>query len=344
MKFPAGGVGFAERESGEYHAVLLEPFGTDARIDVAACRGNFRAFVLTARNCIANARFDIDIPDNTLGINVIDTFTRTPLEGATVKYSIMSIAVPKHPVVTGEMKTTREGIVMRSVPEREIRLSVTRSGYQKQEIKPFTMPQSGTKTLDVELVPLRGSSGRIVSPRAFDHAWVYWFSVTGTETEHAELEADGTFIYAGEHRQDETMVVVSLSHPLWVTHAPTMQAHAPFNVRFPETPIHTFDITIPSTDPDVLTYIGLAIGGLRVPLTALRVHQELRDLSCLVKGSGPLRIRDIAESGPIDVILGPRQKDVPVRMRLPDPLTLPAYATATSKRLPPGATTIVLEK
>lgn len=348
LKFPAGGVGFASHETGEYHAVLLEMFDTDARIDVAACRGGFKAFFLASRPSSPNARFDIDIPDNALDIQVTDTFTRAPLDQAIVQYSIMSIAMPKRPVVTGELRTHAEGgdsghVVLKSVPERELRITVRRAGYQKQEIKPFTMPRSETKKLEVELVPLRGYSGRIVSSIPFDRGSVSWYSAGGMETEHADLEPDGSFIYSGEHGPDETMVLVSLSHPLWVMRAPAMDRRETFTMPFPAAPARDFEISIAGAPSPSLTYIGILVSGVRVPYPMLNAHQDLRDLPCLVRNGGPLRIVGIAETGPIDVILGPRRDDIPQRGRIADPLALPQFAGGARTRLLPGATSVVLK-
>jgi hypothetical protein len=349
LKFPGDGVGFASHQSGEYRAVLLDMFDTDARIDVAACRGAFRAFALASRPSRRNARFDVDIPDNALEINVTDTFTRAPLDGATVRYSIMSTPLPRHPVVTGELKTHgedgRQGrVVMKYVPEREVQLEVSQAGYQKQTIKPFTMPRRDIKTLDVELVPLHGFSGRIISPIPFDRGAVYWFSASGATTEHADLEPDGTFVYSGMHGPDETLAVISLSHPLWVARAPAMERHETFEVRFPAIAAREFDIRIPDVDRETSTYIGIYVGALRVPYAALRLHQSLRDLPSLVRGNATLHIRDLGETGPIDIVLGPTSADVPPRAGIPDPLALPQFATAPRKRLIPGVPMITLER
>jgi len=348
LKFPGQGIGFASRETGEYHAVLLRPFETDARIDVASCRGGFRGFVLADRESRRNMRYDIDVPDNVLTLNVMDTFTRTPLDNATVHYEIMSRAAPRRPVVTGELRTRAEDgekgrVVMKSLPERELRLSVTHSGYQKRVINPFTMLKSDEKTIDVELLPLNGSSGRFLSPIPFDRGAVYWFAGARL-TETTELDPDGSFIYSGQHGPDETMVVVSASHPLWVVRAPAMPRHEVFTVPFPAMSMREFDVTIPGTNPDVSTYIGLVVGGLRAPYPAFRAHQTLRNLPSLVQGSGPLHIRDLGETGSIDVILGPPKDEALSRMSNIDVLALSQFANAPRKRLVPGVGVIALER
>jgi len=341
LKFP-GGIGFADREAAEYRAVLLRPFGIDARIDVATCEGRFSAFVLASRGCAPNARFDIDIPENELRVNVIDTFTRNALSGAKVSVAIMSISAPRRPVVIQDLIATREGVVMTSVPEREIRITVTHAGYQKQVIKPFTMDRSGTKTLDVEMLPIRGSNAQIVSRTPFNDASVYWFSAAGVETEQAVIESDGTFTFGDDHGPNETMVVVSGSHPLWVMHAPSLSRRTTTLLPFPEAPSRTFDITIPSARPQTSTFIGIFVGSLRVPFAALRTHQTMRRLTAVVRGNGPLRIAEILETGPIEVMRGPRQDESPQQLGIPDPIAFPQFATAAKTRLMPGAGSVAL--
>src|SRR5690606_11336092 len=102
--------------------------------------------------------------------------------------------------------------------------------------------------------------------------------------------------------------------------------------------------TIPGTNPDVSTYIGLVVGGVRVPYPVLRAHQTLRDLPSLVNGVGPLHIRDLGETGPIDVVLGPLKNDVPSRMAMIDVLALPQFAGSPRKRLLPGVGAIALDR
>ena len=74
------------------------------------CSGK-RAFVITDRGMEVwqRARFDIDIPDNTLTVTVVDTFTQMPLAAATLKYVVMSLRVPRHPVLTRDVSQSDAG-------------------------------------------------------------------------------------------------------------------------------------------------------------------------------------------------------------------------------------------
>jgi len=347
IKFPAGGIGFASRESGEYRAALLAPVDVDAQINVAACEGGPKALVLSDGFVKRSTRYDINIPDNVLALTVTDTFTRMPIAGAAVRYVIHSLRMPRRPIVTRLLKTSETGTLeITSVPEREIRLYVTHSGYQDYAVDPFSMVKDEKKTIDIQLVPLRGDSGKIISQRSFENATIFWFSASGVEREHADVGPDGTFIFASAHGPDETMAVVSASHPLWVLRSPDTRSESrgkAFEIRFPDGAAREVEVSVRGADPRTSTFIGLAIAGVNVPLPALRLHQSLRRLPAILSGSAPLPIHDLAETGPIDVILGPTVGLMAGRMGPPDALLIERFATAPRKRVAPGVTAIVFE-
>ncbi len=357
LQFRGGGIGFASRETGEYRAALLMPIDVDSQIAVASCGEGPKALLFADQPSRGkNSRFDINIPDNVLTVTVTDTFTRMPIAGASVRYVIHSLRVPRRPIATrilmtkgGESRQPGEEagtIEIRSVPEREIRLYVKHSGYQDYAADPFSMVKDEKKNVDVQLVPLRGSEGKIVSRRPFENAAIFWFASSGAESEHADVGPDGTFIFASAHGPDETMAVVSLSHPLWVVRSPDTSSGTrgkPFEVRFPDDRSRGFEVSLRGANPRGITHIGLVIGGVYVPLPALRLHQSLRSSSATLSGSTPLLIRDLAETGPIDVILGPTVGPMAGRGDIPDALLLQRFATAPRKRLTPGAIVVVFE-
>lgn len=300
----AGGVGFLPEGKDEHRAVMLRPLDADAQIAVEACDGEPKAVVLTDRPVRPNTRLDVDIPDNELTVTVTDTFTREPINGAVVKIDVM--ALRRQRIVMTRNFTVDDGnAVVKALPERELRISVSAAGYQRQNVEPFTMGKSETKELEVQLVPLRGNRGTIVSAKPFDSAAAYWFSPSGHETERAEVAPDGTFVYANAHTSEETLVIISLSHPLWVTRSPNLghrQSEHP-TLRFPDTaPARTFEVRLSVPGDTVTRQLSLTIGALTVPASALRAHQQLRRDQLMFRG-GPVRVRDILETGPIEVML-----------------------------------------
>jgi hypothetical protein len=343
LEFP-GGYGFLSSDGSEYRAALRSVLGPDAQITVAACDGAPRAVVLADRPVRPNARLDIDIPANELTINVSDTFTREALNGAIVRYSVTSKLRPSR-VLFSRTFTAEDGrVVITAVPEREIRLNVSHAGYQKQDVDPFSITKSEKRTVDVQLVPLRGNRGKIHSPLLFNSASVLWFSPSGLETERAELAADGTFVYASSHGSDETMVVVSLSHPLWVLRTPELERRQSFELRFPDAPVRDVDVVVQSAGGRGFRYFGIVVGRVRVPLPALAHHQSLRRLSATVREGSQVRVPALAETGPIAVLLGPLTTDVTGRgVSGMDLFALPQFRDPPRRGLMPGAASVVFD-
>lgn len=312
IEFPNGGLGFSPSDGSDYRAIFVgrsnEVVGDDAKVDIITCHGA-RTYVLTDRAVLRNTRLDIDIPNNVLTVKVIDTFTHEALPSPTLKYVVMSRATPRVPRVTRTFQASEAdgpSFVIRDVPEREIHLEVTHRGYKKQNVEPFTMSKSDRKEVVVELVPVSGSEGKIVSSHPFERGTVIWTTTGGAETERAELAPDGTFNFEQPHYRDETMTVVSASHPLWIVRAPLVERRKPLEVRFPDgAPVRAVDVYIEGIAQRFVTLAGVTIGGLRVPAAAFALHQSLRDDQPLVHGSGPLHLAALAETGPIEILRGP---------------------------------------
>ena len=343
IQFPAG-TGFAPAETEEYRAVLREPFREDAQITVAACDGSPRAIVLADGWVRRSTRFNIDIPANELAIHVSDTFTQEALSGATVRLEAMSADTPRRPVFNTTLKTDGEGnLVMKAVPVREIRLMVHRAGYERKSIEPFTMPKSDTHTVDVQLVPLRGTCGKVVSDRPFDGGVIVWFSPAGMETERADVAEDGTFAYENWHPPEETVTVVSRSHPLWVSRMPVFDRRAAIQLRFPIAPVRGVDVWMTGTVPaNRRTHVGIVIGDVRVPQPVLAQHQILRGDSPVMRGAGTQRFHDLLATGPIEVLLGPTVEEVGYLPRGMDLFALPRFAEVPRQRLwAEGATAVI---
>ncbi len=346
ITFPGAGLGFAEGKHGEYHAVLRRPVGDNSKIDIATCSGE-RAFVLTDKPMIPRVRFDIDIPDNVLTVTVIDTFSRMLLPTATLRCVVMSASAPRRPVLTiplqpGGEESSDGRFVLRGVPLREIRLQASNPGYRKQDVDPFSLSKSEKKEVEIQLVPLNGSEGKILSPRPFEKGTIIWSSANGAETERADLFPDGTFTFEGSHFREETMTVVSLSHPLWITRAPLVERRKPLEVRFPDAaPVREADVVIENAPIRMVTLIGVTIGGLRVPHSAFVQHLALRNLQAIAVGNAPLQIPALAETGSITILRGPSILQRPPPTLPVDPLAFRDFGVVDRQLLQPGIDRVV---
>lgn len=350
IEFPSGGLGFAPRASSDYGGVLKEGFGTDARIDVITCKGK-RAFVLADHGYAPHTRFDIDIPDNLLTVSVADTFTSATLPAAMLHYVVMSKAWPIHPVITLDLgqneaaeesdKRTPGRFMITAVPTmREIHLTVTCPGYKKKVIDTFSMTSSEKKIIDVQLEPLGGAKARIISTHPFAGGTIFWFSSAGAETERADIDPDGTFRFDRTHYRDETMTVVSASHPLWILVAPPVERATPLEVRFPDAvPQRNAEVMIEGLRAGMVTLVGVAIRNLRVPQPALVQHMALRGGVPVISGMGPLIIPALAESGPIDILRGPTAVLRPPRTI--ETFVVSGFTPTSSERLMAESSTVI---
>ena len=344
--FPTGS-GFAPEDTDEYHAVLSSPIlESEEQIRVEACDGSPRAVVLTDQPMRRGGRYDIDIPANELIIRVTDTFTGEVLRGAKVELEAFSVLRPHRVVYTARETANEQGLVVwRGVPIRRLHIRVSHTGYEKRMIQPFTMPEKGKHEIDAQLVPMRGSRGKIVSAVPFENGSVMWFSREGSRTESAELSEDGTFIYGNRHSADETMAVVSTSHPLWVLRAPDTDRRESITLRYPDAAPVAFDVWLSAAmPPNESRYVGVAIGGVRIPQPALVHHQDLRDDQNFLRGAGPLHIRDLLATGPIEVLLGPTVEEGASRGRPLDIFALDQYANVPRERLQPGTTDVAFTR
>jgi hypothetical protein len=186
-------------------------------------------------------------------------------------------------------------------------------------------------------VPLQGDVAKVVSGRRFDRAMLHWYSPDGTETEHAAVEPDGTFVSEGTHYRNESLVLVSKSHPLWILHAPVVERRKPLQLAFPDNaPVRNITVILAGYSPRLATMVGLAVGGLRVPAAALAEHFALRDLPAFVRGAGPMLIPSIAETAPLDVLRGPSVPLFPT-------VALRDFVPQVTRRVQPGNDTVALE-
>jgi hypothetical protein len=244
---------------------------------------------------------------------------------------------------TGEAASGRgdgAGFVIRAVPEREIRLQVSNPGYKKQDIDPFSITKSEKKEIEVQLVPLGGAQGKIISARQFEKGTIFWYSASA-ETEHADLAPDGTFFFEQTHYRGETMTVVSLSHPIWIVQAPAVERSKPLEVRFPDAaPVREAEVWLPNFPPRLATLVGVSIGGLRVPAAAFAQHLALRGIQPVIRGAGPLAIPALAETGPIDILRGPSIQQF---MAPRDAVAVRDFAAIATRRLAPGINRVVFD-
>jgi hypothetical protein len=131
-----------------------------------------------------------------------------------------------------------------------------------------------------------------------------------------------------------------------VLRAPPVDPPTPLQVRFPDAaPQRDAEVVIDNMPARMMTVIGVAIGGLRVPQPVLAQHLALRGVAPLVKGGGPSLIPGLAESGPIDILRGPSGLQPPPQQQpqFMETLMLRGFAPVATQRLQQGSAAVIFD-
>ena len=75
------------------------------------------------------------------------------------------------------------------------------------------MTKSESRDVEIEMVPLDGSEGKLISGHPFDSATICWTGADGRESERADVAPDGAFFFNQRHDGNETMTVVTAKSP-----------------------------------------------------------------------------------------------------------------------------------
>jgi hypothetical protein len=308
---------------GRYTATLAaDPRGN--QIQIEPC-GEKRTLTFIARAAPAlNSVYDIDLRMVTFDVQVTDSGHR-PVPGASVHFSPMKQSGEVY-FGSSSKQTDADGRTsFDDVPEDFL---VSVCAKQKQFLTKcgrFDLTKLGDHPATLELDPA-GMRGHVEGHTG--QGSVSIVNPAGVETDEAQLDADGTFLFRASHQSPEYLIYVSDARPLTVVPLPLV-APADLAIKLFNAPIRSFTVSA----PDMKTedgFVGVWIGNMYVPIQVLNTHMELRGLDSMLHRGQSLQLRDIAETAPISVALGvpdPAAKD------FVDVFTLPQYAGVVRHRV-----------
>jgi hypothetical protein len=160
-------------------------------------------------------------------------------------------------------------------------------------------PVEKTITLELERKLFKGT---IVSPVPLRSATIFWSDSSGRIIEQAAVADDGTFSYRTHHESETTISIVSPNHPLVVQSQGDAEN---LTVRIPAGSPRAFKVLVQEPARFVRARVALHIGRHYVPANVLAHHQTVRDGDMRLDDEGAVTIRDILETAPITVTLGP---------------------------------------
>jgi hypothetical protein len=327
--------------SGHYYASLhSDP--RDLPIRVVDCATNVLVQTHVPEFRIEpNRPYDIALFQNEIRVEVVDEVTNLPIENATVNCGVLSD--PRTGAGTFleaiEPTDSRGQTTVAYVPaDREIVVCASATAYARACAPPITVKRGDRQKVTVKIAPT-ARRGRVVVPQAVQWGWVYFVTAAGVTTERIPLTPDGTFTMKSAHAAPEYAVVVS-NLPLAIIPL-ELRSDSDLQMLWPAGRVRTVNLSISEQNAQSDALVALHIGGRYVPNQAWVDHQMGRSLQAEIYGRGPLQVRDVVESGPIDVTLGPRPEDPVLRSLGADLFILPQFRSHfQTKRVTPSDTVV----
>jgi hypothetical protein len=296
------GVAFSD-DSGRYTAIFPSNPRRN-RVLVLPCDGNAVETFVPREEPIANAPFDIRIDFRDVVVTVRDGEDR-PLENVGVTFSpLIRLHDKDRPAYTSDPVTTNsDGVAKIRVPEGfplvfcgEPGDSSIPSGCSSR------IPEAELSRPVILTLDLPGFRGRIDGH--VGNGAVALVDASGSILDEASLGRDsqGQFAMRKRPRPGDYFVYTSDVRPLFVLPLPSSSGEE-IVLTAPPAPIRTFALRAPASGP--AGYVGLWVGGHYVPAQALAWHQDSRGLDIRVERGSTLTIREIAETGPIEVAVAP---------------------------------------
>ncbi|MHB0972073.1 MAG: hypothetical protein ACYC7A_21860 [Thermoanaerobaculia bacterium] len=307
IRFGSSANAVSDPESGEYFAEWKSDHGSNnSRVDVIPCDGTKGLALLGSPDPDSGRPFDVEFPDNSLSVEVVDDSSGKPIQSAKVHYAVAQTEDDRQTPIDGVFEVDSEGTVtIKEVsPVGFIDICADAEGYEKSCEKRFQLAPRKDKHLRFSLVKTVAHKGRLLFPAGVRGGHVRFVVDPGIILASAKIAADGTFTYElSESRPDIYLVVSGHNVPLFA---------APYS---PPAPGDILEISPPAVPLTVITVarrssgqsapFTIRIGSFQIPRIVLQVHQTSRNLADRVDASQPVRVPDIAATGQIAVIMGP---------------------------------------
>lgn len=251
-------------------------------------------------------RFDIVIPDNSIGVELREAGGTDGLAGV-VRLAAYENDASDSMRFGRSYSTDASGNVTITHVTTEAPLSICgeAEGYETRCVSRFRMGASDDRHIKLDLSrKARGSRGHLAAPAPIEDGRLWWVSNRGAITESVEVQPNGDFLYERTHTPHEHIVIASATQPLAVLSSPVTEADTRLDLVYPTTPRRSISVRLNHAGVKQAA-LGLIIGTVNVPTAAFAYHQELRGEQFVVDESTPLRIHDVQGSAPITIVLGP---------------------------------------
>lgn len=296
-------------ETGEYQAILSMNPGPSSLEMILPCDGS-RVFSYVADEAPAeNARYDIEIPSNSVPVDVFDAATGLPIANALVVLSALmedsdSAAHFAGASFGGRADDKGHVDIGPVLTNRRLMVCAQHENYLRKCADPFRMKGIEKKAIRLDLTKAEKRPGRVITTGDIHpQSMVLFFSPDGSMLERLPVKADGTFSLQKPHGAGVIVGFVSRSHPLYVF-ALQRPIGESLEIRLPAEPLRSFDVVRAATATE-LGFYTLAMGNLVIPMQVVTEYVGRRGLQSALPPGATSSMRDIIETGPISVIFVP---------------------------------------
>ncbi len=327
----------SDPRTGEYYAPIDGDFASSV-VTVRPCAAS-SAYKVLGPPAITSDAFDIELPENSVSVAVVDARTGKPLDEATVTYAIATSSTSTGVAFYDSTRTDPDGTVW--IVELStvgfVEICADKTGYMRACAPRFQLGADEKKQVRLQLDAVDAREGRVIFARPIEAARIYFVVNPGRIVASARIERDGRFTY--ELPSPALPIYVAFfgrNLPLFLApyHEPTLGE--PFTVTVPPS---GRPLTIRRLSGAGAVPFTLALGGLTVPRLVLDQHQQLRNRESRLQVGKSLVVPDVAALGAVEVVVGPEvlPPDFP---QSPDFYTdifnTPGFAEAL-RRVPVGA-------
>ncbi|MEA2571730.1 MAG: hypothetical protein QOI24_3731 [Acidobacteriota bacterium] len=257
----------------------------------------------------ANSRFDIDIPQNVLTIDVVDDADGKPIPKAHVSFGLVMNGKEGEDggawYAASADSTDDNGrtIVKQTDKDHKVLVCANRDDYERKCADPFRFEEQAEVGIRLALKKLVLHQGSVHVAGPIDTGMILWHTRDGVQIEQSRTKEDGTFTYSKPHPPGTIVSFISSSHPLYVFLQPLVNDAQPFEFALPSAPVRSFEVVLDeaATAPNV--FFTLALGDLTIPMLTLSSYGPRHGTRNSIRKGGTAVVRDILETAPISVVV-----------------------------------------
>lgn len=265
--------------------------------------------------------YDIDLP-RPLNVRVIATETGKTIKDARVIVRVPDTADPAMLRLNASLPPTddRGMTAAAATPMQPFYVCASAADYQEDCSRP--MERAPAEPIELALRAVSAQRGRIVTAGILSSAFLVRLAADGTIIESVPVGPDGEFRLKAPVTTVEHAILVSASHPLFVTR---LAPEGSLTIDMPGAASRTAVVTLRSGGD---AEIGVSVLGVMIPQSVFARHQAFRGRSAFAT-NGRLDITDLPAGAPIVVYRGFGRGERPPSLPAHgDPFLLPAYRAA----------------